>query len=176
MKICFKCGHEKPFEMFYRHPKMRDGHLGKCKDCTKKDTQDRFNEKLKKPDFVEAERERQRQKYYRLGYKDKHKPLPEDKKKAIDAHKAKYPEKTMVRNKLSGIKPIVKGNHMHHWSYNIEHAKDVIELNPLIHALIHRFMIYDQERFMYRRIDTMELLDTKESHLNYIELIKSTKS
>ena len=37
MKRCFKCGLEKPIDDFYKHPQMGDGHLGKCKDCTKLD-------------------------------------------------------------------------------------------------------------------------------------------
>lgn len=37
MKTCFKCGRALPLEEFYRHPMMADGHLGKCKDCTRTD-------------------------------------------------------------------------------------------------------------------------------------------
>ena len=37
MKNCFKCNVDKPLEDFYKHPRMTDGRLGKCKECNKKD-------------------------------------------------------------------------------------------------------------------------------------------
>jgi len=37
IKICFKCGVEKSINQFYRHPKMSDGYIGKCKICARID-------------------------------------------------------------------------------------------------------------------------------------------
>lgn len=40
VKRCFKCGVEQPLDSFYKHPKMSDGHLGKCKECAKFDVRE----------------------------------------------------------------------------------------------------------------------------------------
>jgi hypothetical protein len=55
VKTCFKCGAEKPFEDFYVHGEMADGHLGKCKDCTKMDMK---VDRATKPRVREYDRER----------------------------------------------------------------------------------------------------------------------
>lgn len=170
-KKCIKCGKVLPFDDFYRHNAMADGHQNSCKSCVRIYSQKRLNEKLKDPLFVEKERDRHREKYYRLNYKEKHKPSVSKRDELILIYKERYPEKVLAKQKSSHLSRIVKGNHLHHWSYLEEFHKDVIELNPKDHYTIHRFISYDQERMMYRRIDTMELLDTRESSIEYYKMI-----
>jgi len=173
MKVCFKCGIEKPLSDYYKHKQMGDGHLNKCKTCTKKDTKRQTEINISTPEGLEKERTRHREKYYRLGYKDKHKPTPEMKKQQIDRFKKKYPEKIIIKNKSSHLKPLIKGNNLHHWSYNLEHAKSVIELNLSDHNKLHRFLKYDQKTFMYKDLNGV-LLDTKEKHIEYMNKILKT--
>ena len=56
MKKCFKCKQEKPLSEFYRHKAMRDGHLGKCKDCTKRDALKHREANLEKVRAYDRER------------------------------------------------------------------------------------------------------------------------
>ena len=198
-KICILCEKEKEISDFYKHPKMPFGVDSKCKECVKERAKIR-EEKLRKDiNWVEKERDRGREKHHRLysniqdkkldsqnrriwmteeerKYSEKEnknrylKKYPNAKKESVTRYKIKYPEKVKAKNASSHLKSIIKGNHLHHWNYNIEFAKDVIELNAKDHAKIHRFISYDKETFMYKTLDGV-LLDTKEKHLNAINTI-----
>lgn len=171
-KVCFKCNVDKILSEYYKHEKMGDGHLNKCKDCAKNDTKNRTKVLSENPQWVEKEKTRHRRKYHRLNYKEKHKPTPEQKKAANERYNNAFPEKKIAKGRISNMKPVIQGNHLHHWSYNEQHCKDIIELSRELHYKAHRYMIYDKERMMYRRIDNNILLDTKEAHMEYIETIK----
>lgn len=169
-KICFKCEINKPISHFYKHKQMADGHLNKCIDCTKKDSDKREKVLRLDPLWVEKEKERAREKYNRLGYKDLYKPTKEQKKLSMDRYKNKYPEKISAKIAMGKTRAFVKGNHLHHWSYNEAHYKDTIELSIADHNTVHRYIIYDQERKMYRDLSGL-LLDSRKSHCEYISLI-----
>ena len=170
-KVCKGCGILKPLSEYYTVDGNKDGRFGTCKICVK--TRVRGREAIKKqdPEWLEKERERGREKFHRL-YKGK--KIDHSKRKvAMAAHKAKYPEKVKARGKADKIGK-KDGLHNHHWSYNQEHWLDIVIINHIDHATAHRFMIYDQERMMYRTKDGI-LLDTKEAHVEYINQFIKTK-
>ena len=51
MKKCFKCGIEKELTEFYKHPRMADGTVNKCKECNKKDV---IENRLDKKDYYDV--------------------------------------------------------------------------------------------------------------------------
>lgn len=170
-KKCFKCEHILPIKKFYTHKKMPDGHLNKCIECTKIDVKKRENELKNNPEWIEQERERNREKYYRLKYKGKYKPTTEKKREITKRFNQKFPEKYMASKYTEIYLSKVTGFHLHHWSYNQEDWLDIVELSIQDHYFLHRYITYDQERMMYRRLDGV-LLDSKEKHIEYFEECK----
>jgi hypothetical protein len=172
MKICINCKIEKPLDNFYKHKGMFDGLLNKCIDCCKQQSKEREdflrnNDK----DWLEREKERAREKYYRLGMNWKKPTTAIAVNRSINYRK-NFPEKYAAKIKSQRLPKINKSNQLHHWSYNEEHYRDCIELNIKEHNLIHRFLIYDQEYMKYRTLENI-LLESKEDHLNYINNIIS---
>jgi hypothetical protein len=160
IKHCKNCGVDKPITEFYL---SKEGWPApKCKECHKAFQRERRIILLKDPSWVEKEKDRTRRKIKKKIYN------PEQRAKSGLLYIQRYPEKYEAKKAVQRLKASIKGNEVHHWSYNKEHHKDTIELSPKDHKKAHRFIVYDQERMMYRRFDTNELLNTKDSHEEFI--------
>lgn len=81
-KACFKCKRVLPLGDFYGHPAMKDGHLGKCKECTKSDVSANYMARVEaKRDYekhrAQSERRKkwciERQKRLRMASPEKYK-------------------------------------------------------------------------------------------------------
>lgn len=83
MKTCFKCLTAKPLEAFYKHAQMGDGHLNKCKECTKKDVKQHRQENW---ESVRA--------YDRLRASQPHRVAT--RQRVVAEYKAKYPNRTQA--------------------------------------------------------------------------------
>ncbi len=102
-KKCFKCGLHKPLEDFYKHPRMYDGHLNKCKECAKKDVKSHRIDNLDKVRQYDRDRSmlphrvKARQEYY-----DKNRDNSEYKKIMLDSNR-NYRSRNKQKYRATGI-------------------------------------------------------------------------
>lgn len=174
LKKCFKCGRELPLSEFYKHSQMSDGHLNKCKDCTKKDVHKDYMRKSADESWMEKERARGREKFHRLGYK-----------RCSFKTRELLPCEGDIHRMVKAIGFDVLGKELHHWNYNFPYS--VFILSRKAHHRIHNaiYVNYD-DKFCYTKdgvkIETPEQAKTifesiiKESGLNEsIQLIEFEK-
>jgi hypothetical protein len=150
MKACFKCGLIKPLSEFYTHPRMADGHLNKCKACTRRDTAERV-ERLSLTDIAWVERELERHRHKSRSYRDqgraKTNPVAASRWDARNKHKKRAHSKVNAAIRSGALKRLPcevcgAGNaQAHHDDYskplNVawlcvkHHAERHIELNRM---------------------------------------------
>jgi hypothetical protein len=155
-KKCFKCGKMLPLSDFYKHKQMRDGHLNKCKSCTKTDVRLKYEENIINPEYIEKERLRCRLKYAKYKYKYKNKSKIGN---FGNTHK-------FLKNKGYDM----SNKEAHHWNYNFKN--NVFILNRRSHGVIHKYLIFDEATNLFKYNGV--LIDSAEKHFNIIlEILKS---
>jgi hypothetical protein len=158
-KVCFRCNTEKELTEYYKHKQMGDGHLNKCKDCTKKDSSKRHYEITSTPEGLEKERSRHREKYHRLNYKEMQKVWDKDKPwKSTSTYKG-----------LSKKFKTPKGLELHHWNYNNEFLEDVYVMTRSEHKKLHRLLELDIKKRIFKIKGTDVYLATKKIHSFFIQ-------
>jgi hypothetical protein len=147
-KQCFKCRETKPLSEFYKHAMMADGHLNKCKTCTKRDTAERVSKLSTNPIWVEQERDRCRLKSERarangIIYKTDPKANHRWRKRNPSKARAHGKAAVAVRNGAIRVATICercgaapKQLHKHHPDYS--KPLDIIWLCSKCHGLAHR--------------------------------------
>jgi len=158
MKKCFKCGIAKELSEFYVHPKMGDGHLGKCKSCTKNDSNKRDKELRNDPEYCEKERLRAKEKYHRLNYRERSFELKKLRPYINNSYK-------MLHKKLK----LPKDKNIHHWNYN--EIDDFSVYDKRFHRFIHRYLFLDKRTLCFKTVEG-ELLYSRKLHDNYIIKLK----
>lgn len=130
MKKCFKCGEEKELSEFYKHKKMADGHLNKCKQCTKKDANN-YQNGINRNKYLEYQRS---------------KPKTEHSLEVTKSWSKRFPQRKLAQNavsiavrsgKLIKLHCFVCGKkaEAHHPDY--DRPLDVIWLCPSHHKQLH---------------------------------------
>ena len=158
-KICFVCETEKAMVDFYKHKAMADGHLNKCKACTKEQSKAREVELRKNPEWVEKEKVRARDRYKRLGYCEKQKEWNE---------KRPWTKTQDYKNQSRDVKNnigISDGYVIHHWNY--KELNSVFIMPSEVHRRIH--IDLQNEGYLFTQKSTLSLLDTCEKHYNFLK-------
>lgn len=134
---------------------MKDGYMGKCKDCTKADAKRNYERKSADPGWVEKERVRGREKFKRLNYKGK-----------FSNTRALCPEGANIARRLRVLGYDTSGKEAHHWNYNEPYS--IFLLSRKAHKRLHQHLtVNDQDKRCYT--DAGEPLKTSAQARSYFK-------
>ena len=160
-KKCFKCGKVKPLSDFYKHPQMGDGHLNKCKECTKKDMHNQYERLSKDESWVEKERARGREKFKRLGYNIR----------SFKNSRDICPTNGNIARYLRSHGYDTKGREAHHWNYNKPFS--VFLMSRKAHKRIHLHLIVNRDdKYCYTE-DGVRLENTEQAGKYFMQILQA---
>lgn|SRR5574344_2301020 len=154
IKECFKCHRLLPIDMFYKHPRMSDGHLNKCKECTKKDSIVNYERHCYDESWMEKERQRGREKFKKYKYKCS---------KSYQTNKIKHSRRYIKRRGYD-----LSGKVIHHWNYHLPYS--VFVMSPRAHHRIH-VHLHTSDRDFLQYTDDGSVLDSIEKCESYYRMI-----
>lgn len=151
-KRCLQCDLIKSAEDFNKGMK-------RCKNCQNSILDNDCLQVSHKKTF-NSERERHREKYHRLGYKDKqvewNKDKPWTKESIYKSLRSKY------------YSHLDRNFELHHWNYNNEYLTDVFILDIKDHKKLHKYLNLDLNKKLFFT-EKNNYLDTREKHENFIK-------
>lgn len=161
-KVCFKCNRDLPLSEFYAHPRMPDGHLNKCKECTKKDVHNHYEKMSQNESYMNKERLRGREKYRRLGYISK----PSRTMALTSSGSARN-----IHRDLRDIGVNLKGMECHHWNYNF--PRSVFVLSRRAHKRLHKHLELNTSTGILSTKDGEQILTIEQAKNVYKNILKS---
>lgn len=167
-KICKQCERLLPLSEFYKHKLTSDGHINKCKECTKENVRKYTAKKKKDPEWRFKLKERAR-----LAAKERRKNGYSSYNPNFDKKWTDQDVKCRAASRAAKI-DCPKKCQRHHWSYKEAHWEDVIIMKNKDHAKVHRYMTYDEEHKQYRTVHGV-LLDSRELAESYYKKVLSIK-
>ena len=114
MKQCFKCLRTLSIDEFYAHPRMADGHLNKCKECTKRDVRHTNDENwIKRAEYEKERSKRPERKLAALRYQASQREREPQKTKARSAVRRAVKSGGLVRKpcEVCGTTEKVEAHH-----------------------------------------------------------------
>lgn len=170
-KICIICKLEKELDDFYKNKGAKDNCHSYCKLCFKKRSSDRAKILNRTDGKWKLDRRLRCRKYRELNKAN----IANNNKTNRCIVSRKYAQKNnekIIAHRLSkNLPPPFDGAQRHHWSYRREHAKDIFWLSIKDHGSVHTYLLYDKDSMCYYRLDTGQLLDTKEKHEKLIKQV-----